>query len=182
MGRCLVRLREDASSHARRRDESRRGCGEELERRERASRLRRTHKNRFDSALASLRSGRRGAVPAAAGPSLRFRPRIKRAPTVVGVIPWTRSQGRSDIDSYTVPAPRFGPETPYRPRPRRLHKRTETLNIQAQQQDAFVSWAGPYGFRYPHGQEQSHRHVEANPVLSRAFYRAYDIRDPTFET
>ena len=37
-------------SHARRRDESQRGCGEELERRKRASRLRRTHKNRFDSA------------------------------------------------------------------------------------------------------------------------------------
>ncbi len=42
-------MREDAGSHARRRDE--RGCGEELERRERASRRRRTHKNRLDRAL-----------------------------------------------------------------------------------------------------------------------------------
>ena len=25
------------------------------------------------------------------------------------------------------------------------------LSIQTKQQDAFVSWAGPYGFRYPHG-------------------------------
>ena len=44
------------------------------------------------------------AMPAAAGPSLRLGPRIKRAPTAVGVIPWTRSQGRSDIDSSSVPA------------------------------------------------------------------------------
>ena len=44
-------MREDARSHARRRDESQRGCGEELERRKRTSRRHRTHKNRFDSAL-----------------------------------------------------------------------------------------------------------------------------------
>ena len=28
---------------------------------------------------------------------------------------------------------------------------------EAEQQDASVSWAGPYGFRYAHGQEQSHQ-------------------------
>ena len=49
-------MREDAGSHARRRDESQRGCGEELERRERASRRRRTHKNRFDRALMPITS------------------------------------------------------------------------------------------------------------------------------
>ena len=48
-------MREDAGSHARRRDESQRGCGEERERRERASRRRRTHKNRFDSAVGRFR-------------------------------------------------------------------------------------------------------------------------------
>jgi hypothetical protein len=42
-GSMMRSMREDARSLARRRDESQRGCGEEWERGERASRPRRTH-------------------------------------------------------------------------------------------------------------------------------------------